>query len=105
VIRVNSQSGKGGIAYLLESEYGVVLPRRLQVEFSRVVQAHTDNHGGEMSAAEIWQLFARTYLDNDQPVRYVEHHLFEHGSAQGIRLSVEIDGRVHLLGRRRQWSN
>jgi 2-isopropylmalate synthase len=62
-----------------------------------VVQAHTDNHGGEMSAAEIWQLFARTYLDNDQPVRYVEHHLFEHGSAQGIRLSVEIDGRVHLL--------
>ena len=97
VIRVNSQSGKGGIAYLLESEYGVVLPRRLQVEFSRVVQAHTDNHGGEMSAAEIWQLFARTYLDNDQPVRYVEHHLFEHGSAQGIRLSVEIDGRVHLL--------
>jgi len=97
VIRVNSQSGKGGIAYLLEAEYGVVLPRRLQVEFSRVVQAHTDNHGGEMSAAEIWQLFSRTYLDNDQPVRYIEHHLFEHGSAQGIRLSIEIDGRVHLL--------
>jgi 2-isopropylmalate synthase len=97
VIRVNSQSGKGGIAYLLEAEYGVVLPRRLQVEFSRVVQAHTDRHGGEMSAAEIWQLFAQSYLDNDHPVRYVEHHLFEHGSAQGIRLSVEIDGRVHLL--------
>jgi 2-isopropylmalate synthase len=57
VIRVNSQSGKGGIAYLLEAEYGVVLPRRLQVEFSRVVQAHTDSHGGEMSAAAIWQLF------------------------------------------------
>lgn len=46
VIRVNSQSGKGGIAYLLEAEYGIVLPRRLQVEFSRVVQAHTDSHGG-----------------------------------------------------------
>jgi 2-isopropylmalate synthase len=59
VIRVNSQSGKGGIAYLLEAEYGVVLPRRLQVEFSRVVQAHTDRHGGEMSAADIWQLVLR----------------------------------------------
>jgi 2-isopropylmalate synthase len=97
VIRVNSQSGKGGIAYLLEAEYGVVLPRRLQVEFSRVVQAHTDSHGGEMSAADIWQLFSGTYLGVEHPVRYLEHHLFEHGSAQGIRLSVEIDGRAHLL--------
>ncbi|MBL8392175.1 MAG: 2-isopropylmalate synthase [Candidatus Accumulibacter sp.] len=97
VIRVNSQSGKGGIAYLLEAEYGVVLPRRLQVEFSRVVQAHTDSHGGEMSAAEIWRLFASTYLAGETPMRYVEHHLFEHGEAQGIRLTLEIDGRIHLL--------
>ncbi|KFB76693.1 MAG: 2-isopropylmalate synthase [Candidatus Accumulibacter sp.] len=97
VIRVNSQSGKGGIAYLLEAEYGIVLPRRLQVEFSRIVQVHTDSHGGEMSAADIWQLFSRSYLGVDHPVRYIEHHLFEHGSAQGIRLSVEIDGRAHLL--------
>ena len=97
VIRVNSQSGKGGIAYLLEAEYGIVLPRRLQVEFSRVVQAHTDSHGGEMSAADIWQLFSGSYLGSEHPVRYVEHHLFEHGGTQGIRLSVEIDGRAHLL--------
>ena len=97
VIRVNSQSGKGGIAYLLESEYGVAMPRRLQVEFSSVVQAHTDSHGGEMSAADIWALFSRTYLDSAAPVRYREHHLFEHGGAQGIRLSVEIDGQPHLL--------
>ncbi|MEF8735558.1 MAG: 2-isopropylmalate synthase [Candidatus Accumulibacter necessarius] len=97
VIRVNSQSGKGGVAYLLEAEYGIVLPRRLQVEFSRVVQGHTDHHGGEITAAEIWQLFSRTYLGSEHPVRYLEHHLFEHGNAQGIRLSVEIDGRVHLL--------
>jgi isopropylmalate/homocitrate/citramalate synthase len=54
VIRVNSQSGKGGIAYLLEAEYGVVMPRRLQVEFSGVVQQQVDQHGGEMSAAAIW---------------------------------------------------
>jgi len=97
VIRVNSQSGKGGIAYLLEAEYGVVLPRRLQVEFSGVVQKQMDSHGGEMSAADIWQLFSRTYLDAGSPVRYIEHHLFEHGSAQGIRLSVETNGTTHLL--------
>ena len=97
VIRVNSQSGKGGIAYLLESEYGVVMPRRLQVEFSGVVQQHTDDHGGEMSASDIWQLFSQTYLEAVQPVRYIEHHLFEHGHAQGIRLSLEVNGVSHLL--------
>jgi 2-isopropylmalate synthase len=50
-----------------------------------------------VSAADIWQLFSRTYLDSESPLRYLEHHLFEHGSAQGIRLSVEIDGQLHLL--------
>jgi 2-isopropylmalate synthase len=97
VIRVNSQSGKGGIAHLLETCYGIVMPRRLQVEFSAEVQRHTDAHGGEMSAADIWTLFARTYLETDSPVRYVEHHLFEHGKMQGIRLAVEVNGVSHLL--------
>ena len=97
VIRVNSQSGKGGIAYLLETEYGVVMPRRLQVEFSGVVQQHVDRHGGEMSAAAIWQLFSATYLDTAAPIHYREHHLFEHGDGQGIRLGVDIDGVPHLL--------
>jgi 2-isopropylmalate synthase len=97
VIRVNSQSGKGGIAYLLETEYGVVMPRRLQVEFSGVVQKHADSHGGEISAAGIWQLFSATYFDKAEPVRYREHHLFERGAVQGIRLNVEINGTSHLL--------
>ena len=97
VIRVNSQSGKGGVAYLLESEYGVVMPRRLQVEFSGVVQRHADAHGGEVSAADIWTLFAQTYLDLGAPVRYRTHHLYEHGAAQGIRIEVDIDGTPHLL--------
>ena len=97
VIRVNSQSGKGGIAYLLEKEYGVVMPRRLQVEFSGVVQKHADSHGGEISAADIWQLFSESYLDTCVPVRYRECHLFERGAAQCIRLSVEIGGAPHLL--------
>jgi 2-isopropylmalate synthase len=100
VIRVNSQSGKGGIAYLMETEYGVIMPRRLQVEFSGIVQQHADTHGGEVSAADLWSLFAASYLDAASPVRYREHHLFEHGQhneRQGIRLSVEVDGRPYLL--------
>jgi 2-isopropylmalate synthase len=97
VIRVISQSGKGGVAYLLETEYGVVMPRRLQVEFSGVVQKHADSHGGEISAAGVWRLFSATYFDKAEPVRYREHHLFERGAVQGIRLNVEINGTSHLL--------
>ncbi len=97
VIRVNSQSGKGGVAYLLETEYGIVMPRRLQVAFSAEVQRHTDRHGGEMSAADLWTLFSDTYFIDERSVRYVEHHLFEHGKAQGIRLTIEVDGVTHLL--------
>ena len=97
VIRINSQSGKGGIAYLLETEYGVVMPRRLQVEFSGEVQRYTDSHGGEMEAADIWSLFSRTYLENETPIEYVEHHLFEDGSAQGIRLTMQKNGERYVL--------
>ena len=97
VIRINSQSGKGGIAYLLETEYGVVMPRRLQVEFSGEVQRYTDTHGGEMEAADIWALFSRTYLENEAPIAYIEHHLFEDGSAQGIRLTVQRNGEKYVL--------
>ena len=97
VIRVNSQSGKGGIAYLMETEHGVVMPRRLQVEFSGVVQQHTDAHGGEVSAEGIWAMFAKTYLDASSPIHYREHHLFEQGGNQGIRLNIDIDGVPHLL--------
>jgi len=97
VIRVNSQSGKGGIAYLMETEHSIVMPRRLQVEFSGVVQRHTDTHGGEVTAKDVWQLFSGAYLESTTPVRYREHHLYEHGSAQCIRLSVELDGTPHIL--------
>ncbi len=97
VIRINSQSGKGGIAYLLETEYGVVMPRRLQVEFSGEVQRYTDTHGGEMEAADIWALFSRTYLEKEAAFSYVEHHLFEDGSAQGIRLTVQKNGENYVL--------
>jgi len=93
IIRVNSQSGKGGIAYLLESGYGLVMPRRLQIEFSGVVQQHTDATGAEVSADELWQIFNRSYVQANAPMRYVEHHLFEHGDAQGVKITVAMGER------------
>ena len=62
VVRVNSQSGKGGVAYILKSERGLDLPRRLQMEFSAVVQARTDAQGGEVSPAQLWEVFEDEYL-------------------------------------------
>ncbi|WP_431842461.1 2-isopropylmalate synthase [Calidifontibacter indicus] len=62
VVRVNSQSGKGGSAYILKSEYGLDLPKRLQIEFSGVVQKRTDSEGGEVSPAQLWELFSDEYL-------------------------------------------
>jgi 2-isopropylmalate synthase len=93
IIRVNSQSGKGGIAYLLESGYGLVMPRRLQIEFSGVVQQHADATGAEVTAGELWQIFSATYLQASDPLRYVEHHLFEHGRAQGVKLTFSMGER------------
>lgn len=92
VIRVNSQSGKGGIAYLLEEHYGVAMPRRMQVEFAAEVQRHLDDVGREVTASELWRIFRETYLAAESPA-YVEHHLFESGEQQGIRL-VTRDGGV-----------
>ena len=63
VIRVNSQSGKGGVAYIMKSDHHLDLPRRLQIEFSHVIQRHTDDEGGEVDAATMWQLFAAEYLE------------------------------------------
>ncbi|MEQ4205710.1 2-isopropylmalate synthase [Actinopolymorpha sp. B9G3] len=63
VIRVNSQSGKGGVAYVMKAEHHLDLPRRLQIEFSRIVQDHTDTEGGEVPAADIWRIFEAEYLN------------------------------------------
>jgi 2-isopropylmalate synthase len=89
VIRVNSQSGKGGIAYLLEQEYGFVLPRRLQIEFSRAVQHATDSSGREMAAADIHAIFRSEYLDPGRHV-YRGHAMSNEGEA-GTRLDVDIE--------------
>ncbi|HQR03941.1 MAG: 2-isopropylmalate synthase [Proteobacteria bacterium] len=99
IIRINSQSGKGGIAYLMEAEFGIAMPRRMQVEFSAEVQRHTDRHGGEMDARALWSLFSAAYLDHAARLRLVESHLVERGAKQGIRLVVDAgDGRHTLEG-------
>lgn len=69
VIRVNSQSGKGGVAFLLHRDHGVDLPRRLQIEFSKVVQARTDADGGEVSSEAIWSMFCDEYLPSGDPTQ------------------------------------
>jgi 2-isopropylmalate synthase len=80
VIRVNSQSGKGGVSYLLEQSYGLVLPRRLQIEFSRVVQRVTDETGKEVAAGDIYGIFRREYLDAHTPYAYRMHQMVESSS-------------------------
>ena len=97
IVRVNSQSGKGGIAYLLERDYGVVMPRRMQVEFSALVQKHMDSAEGEMSSQQLWALFEATYLATDYEVTYHAHHLFEEGDKQGIELEVTVAGNRRKL--------
>jgi 2-isopropylmalate synthase len=91
VIRVNSQSGKGGVAYLLSTGYGLDLPRRLQIDFARHVQAHTDETGAEVTAAELFDLFEATYLDPSGPVELKDWHT---GTDTGTEITLGVDGRT-----------
>jgi 2-isopropylmalate synthase len=98
VIRVNSQSGKGGISYLLQSEYGVDLPRRMQIEFSAVVQQAMDTTGKEFTADDIWNVFDAEYLRRNTPYQYTAHHLTEdsrQSHAVAVTAEVMIDGKLH----------
>jgi 2-isopropylmalate synthase len=90
VIRVNSQSGKGGVAYIMKAEHKLDLPRRLQIEFSGAVQRQTDGEGGEMSAEAIWEAFQTEYLTRTEPLRLSSVHTSsaagEKGRAHGQRV-------------------
>lgn len=97
VIRVNSQSGKGGITYLLEQEYGISLPRRMQIEFSQVVQKETDRLGLEMSAAQIHALLEAEYLHAEAPYALKGHRLQEENGTCALDVEV-LDN-----GERRHW--
>ena len=70
VIRVNSQSGKGGVAYMMKSEHHMDLPRRLQIEFSHIIQEHTDGEGGEVDAVRMWEIFEDEYLPTTNGTRW-----------------------------------
>ena len=98
VIRVNSQSGKGGVAYIMKSEHKLDLPRRLQIEFSRVVQQQTDDAGGEMSADAIWAAFQEEYLNQDAPLRLNSVHTSSAaGEKDQLTVNVYVDGELHEL--------
>ena len=100
IIRVNSQSGKGGVAFLLERDYHLALPRRLQIEFSQVVQAAADASGKELSAQELFELFSREYLQVQSTFTYRSHQLSastDGTDSERISVQVERAGRVETL--------
>ncbi|MGM0702448.1 MAG: 2-isopropylmalate synthase [Pseudomonadota bacterium] len=90
VIRVNSQSGKGGVSYLLEQEHGIELPRRLSIEFSQVVQEVADRTGKEITSRMIYQAFADEYLDQNEPFALVGHRLSSEPDSPRVHLEAQI---------------
>jgi 2-isopropylmalate synthase len=95
VIRVNSQSGKGGVAYVLKNDYRLDVPRRMQIEFSRIVQEEADELGGEIAPTRIWQLYEQNYLEGGrlQLLRYT----VDSGMVDRITADVAYDGVEHTV--------
>ncbi|MCA1281452.1 2-isopropylmalate synthase [Saccharopolyspora sp. 7B] len=92
VIRVNSQSGKGGVAYVMKSEHQLDLPRKLQIEFSKLVQARTDSDGGEVSPGAMWQVFSEEYLEPRSPLELVSRTLSGETGHETVTAKVVVDG-------------
>ncbi len=91
IIRVNSQSGKGGVAYVLKADYGLDLPRGLQIEFSKLIQAIADTTGKEIMPATIWDSFRGEYLERETPLKFVDHSTWpDTGKAGGRAIDAEI---------------
>ena len=90
VIRINSQSGKGGIAYVMETDYGVEMPRRLQIEFSRVIQQFADTEGAELSTGDIWNAFNDEYLSQSGPFSFQEYRTSPDTHASEIRILTAL---------------
>ena len=102
VIRVNSQSGKGGVSYLLEQEHGLVLPRRMQIEFSRAIQRVTDSSGKEVTTADVYGIFESEYLNCKKHYKLLKHNIVSQPHADSgqqftIEVDVEQDGQVRTL--------
>ncbi|MGZ8178172.1 2-isopropylmalate synthase [Williamsia sp. SKLECPSW1] len=95
VIRVNSQSGKGGVAYIMKADHGLSLPRRLQIEFSREIQKITDGEGGEVNPKEMWDVFAEEYLHPVRPLERISQRVDASevdGGDDSIHAIVKVDG-------------
>ena len=91
VIRVNSQSGKGGVAYIMKTDHGMRLPRRMQIEFSKTVQRVTDSEGGEMNSKQLWDLFSEEYLDRIEPLERMSQSLEAASTDDGNdRITVNV---------------
>ncbi len=86
VIRVNSQSGKGGVAYIMETDFGVRMPRNLQIEFSNVIQRQADESGKEMLPQDIWEAFSTEYLENNTPFAFIDHRTQPDSHASELRV-------------------
>ncbi|MFV0406228.1 MAG: 2-isopropylmalate synthase [Propioniciclava sp.] len=98
VIRVNSQSGKGGMAYIMKHDHHMDLPRRLQIEFSRAVQARTDAEGGEVAPDRMWGLFEAEYLAVTGPVELLQYRSASDSGVYTVDATVRINGQEHQVG-------
>ena len=97
VIRINSQSGKGGIAYILEKEHGIEFPRRLQIEFSKVVQAIADGEGVELAADRLWDAFQSEYLEGNGRYGFVSHSASADQAEQDVVAKITVDGNLKTI--------
>ncbi|WP_242890396.1 2-isopropylmalate synthase [Actinomadura litoris] len=98
VIRVNSQSGKGGVAYIMKSEHSLELPRRLQIEFSRIVQRHTDSEGGEVTAERMWEIFQAEFLHNGPRVGLLAHRATSRvAEKDALSCDIRLDGEIREI--------
>ncbi|MEV4672318.1 MULTISPECIES: 2-isopropylmalate synthase [Actinomadura] len=98
VIRVNSQSGKGGVAYIMKTEHSLELPRRLQIEFSRVVQEHTDSAGGEVTPERMWEIFEAEFLGNGPRAGLLAHRATSRvDEKDALSCDVRVDGEIREI--------
>ena len=99
VIRINSQSGKGGVAYLLEKDHGLSMPRRLQIEFSQVIQKIADESGKEISPSDVWDNFQTTYLNESGSYEFVNHNINSKANKDGsqtdeIAINLKVNDKI-----------
>ena len=102
VIRINSQSGKGGVAYIIEKDHGLSLPRRLQIDFSGIIQKIADESGKELEANLIWDTFKTTYLDVQGKYEYLSHEIIsrnddKNNQVDEINLILNINNKTSNL--------